>query len=124
MKSTVAGVVLAVVIVGLAFYDVRRSGPTVFNGEVMDSRCAEMGSHDAVMKMQGFQTPLQCALFCAHYANPLSVWVLYDPESKNIYQLSDQGKVQPFAAEKVAISGSYDEASKTILITAITAIPP
>jgi hypothetical protein len=124
MKSTIAGALLAVVVVGLAFYDVRRSGPTVFHGEIMDSRCAEMGSHEAVMKMQGFQTPLQCALFCAHYSNPLSVWVLHDPESKKIYQLSDQGKVQPFAAEKVTISGSYDDASKTILITAITASAP
>ena len=124
MKWTIVGVVLAVLILGLAFYDVRRSGPTVFHGEIMDSRCAEMGSHDAVMKMQGFQTPLQCALFCAHYSNPPSVWVLYDPESKKTYQLSDQGKVQPFAAEKVTISGSYDDVSKTILVTAITAIAP
>lgn len=124
MKSTIVGVALAVLILGLAFYDVRVNRPTVFRGEIMDSRCAEMGSHDAVMKMQGFQTPLQCALFCAHYASPASVWVLYDPESKKTYQLSDQGKVQPFAAEKVAISGSYDDASKTILVTAITAIAP
>lgn len=124
MKSTIVGVVLAVLILGLAFYDVRVNRPTAFRGEIMDSRCAEMGSHDAVMKMQGFQTPLECALFCAHYQNPPSVWVLYDPASKKTYQLSDQGKVQPFAAEKVTISGSYDDASKTILVSAITAIAP
>jgi hypothetical protein len=90
----------------------------------MDSHCAEMGSHDAMMKTQGFLTPLQCSLFCAHYLNPPSVWVLYDAANKKIYQLSDQAKVQPFATEKVTISGSYDAASKTILVTAIATATP
>lgn len=123
MKWTVVGVVLAVLILGLAFYDVRVSPPTVFHGEIMDSHCAAMGSHDAMMKQQGLQTALQCALYCAHYLNPPSVWVLYDPETKKIYQLNGQGRVQPFAAEKVTISGSYDDASKTILVNAISTAP-
>jgi hypothetical protein len=123
MKWTAVGAVLALLILVLAFYDVRANRPATFRGEIMDSRCAQMGSHEAVMKMQGFQTPLQCALFCAHYLQNPSAWVLYDANHKTVYQLNDQENVQPYAAEKVAITGTYDAASKTILVTAITATP-
>ena len=123
MKLTAAGVVLTVLILIVTFYDVRREQPGAFAGEIMDSQCAELGSHASMMKEQNFLTPTQCALFCAHYRTPPGTFVLFNAASKTIYQLSNQEKIEPYVSEKVKISGAYDAASKTIHVTAVTAVP-
>jgi len=46
-------------------------------------------------------------------------YVLYDAAKKAVYQLDDQDKAKEFAGQKVKITGTYDEASKTIHITTI-----
>ena len=123
MKLTAAGIVLTAIILIVTFYDVRRGQPGAFGGEIMDSQCAELGSHATIMKEQNFLTPTQCALFCAHYRKPPGTFVLFDAASKTIYQLSDQAKIEPYVSEKVKISGAYDAATKTIHVTAVTAVP-
>jgi hypothetical protein len=123
LKLTIAGIVLTVLVLVVTFYDVRRGEPREFAGEIMDSRCAALGSHAAIMKEQNFLTPTQCALFCAHYRTPQSAFVLFDAASKRIYQLSDQNTIEPYVSENVKISGDYDAATKTIHVETVTAVP-
>ena len=90
-----------------------------FTGEIWDSVNAQRGSREQMMKENGLTTPLQTTLFAVHYMNPPAKYVLYDPGSKKTYQLDDQDRVQPYAAEKVKVTGAYDEATHTIHVTDI-----
>jgi hypothetical protein len=94
-------------------------GGKTFTGEIWDSINAQRGSRDQMMKENSLTTPLQCTLFAVHYSNPPAKYVLYDVASKKIYQLDDQDQVQPYAAEKVKITGTYDEATHTIHVMEI-----
>jgi len=123
VKLTTAGIALIVVILIVAFYDVQRTQPDIFTGEIMDSQCAALGSHMATMKAQGFLTPTQCVLYCAHYRNPPGKYVLYDAATKTTYPLNDQERVAPYITEKVRIMGGYDAASHTVTPKSITAEP-
>lgn len=123
MKLTALGIVLALFILFITFFHVSRGQPTSFEGLIMDSRCAELGSHSMMMKARNMQTALQCALYCAHDLDNPAAWVLYDDATKTIYRITDQQKVQPYAAERVQILGAYDPATKTILPRTITAVP-
>lgn len=91
----------------------------IFTGEIWDSVNAQRGSRDQMMKDNGLTSPLQCTLFAVHYMTPPAKYVLYDPGTKKIYQLDDQDRVQPYAAEKVKVMGSLDEATHTIHVTEI-----
>ncbi len=90
-----------------------------FIGEIMDSKCATTGSHQPVMKKLGTKDARECTLKCAKDAS----FVLYAPDTKNVYQLNDQEKPVPFAGQKVKISGMYDQWTQTIEIESIAAIP-
>jgi len=85
-------------------------------GEIMDSRCAIDGSHDRIMKQNGTKNAKDCTLQCAKTGGS---FVLIDPETKSVYQLDDQQKPVPFAGQRVRISGTYDEPSKTMHIESI-----
>ena len=85
-------------------------------GEIMDSRCAIDGSHDRIMKQNGTKNAKDCTLQCAKTGGS---FVLIDPETKTVYQLDDQQKPVPFAGQRVRISGTYDEPSKTMHIESI-----
>lgn len=92
-----------------------------FNGIVMDSGCAQLGSH-AQMETQHKMTPSKsltgdearkCADACVQAG---AKYVLYNPANKTTYQLSDQDKAKEYAGESVRVNGSYDAASKTITV--------
>ena len=93
--------------------------PRTFTGEIWDSVNAQRNSREQMMKENGLTTPLQCTLFAVHYMTPPAKYVLYDAATKKIYQLDDQDRVQPYAAEKVKVTGTYDEATHTIHVTDI-----
>lgn len=86
-----------------------------FVGVIMDSKCARVGSHDAIMKKIGAKDARECTLKCAQDGS----FVLYDPETKKVYQLDDQQKPVSFAGQRVRITGAYDEWSQTIEIDSI-----
>lgn len=88
-------------------------------GEIMDSKCATTGSHDPVMKKVGAKNARDCTLECAKDGS----FVLYDSDTKTVYQLSDQQKPMRFAGQKVRISGPYDEKSQTIEVESIELVP-
>jgi hypothetical protein len=92
-----------------------------FNGEITDSACAKMGSHDAMMKEHSdihsdIKDAKACTLGCVKGG---AKFVLYDAASKTVYKLDDQQKPMPFAGEKVKVMGTFDKATNTIHVTDI-----
>src|ERR1017187_8870325 len=87
------------------------------NGEIMDSACAKMGSHDGMMKSHAdIKDAKGCTLGCVKAG---SKFVLYDGASKTVYELDDQQKPMQFAGEKVKVTGTVDNATNTIHVTDI-----
>src|SRR5258708_28784796 len=87
-----------------------------FTGEIMDSQCAQMGSHDNMMKGEGAKNAKECTNACVKSGGK---YALYDPASKHVYQLDDQKKARDFAGQKVTITGNVDSTSDSIHITNI-----
>lgn len=87
-----------------------------FTGEIMDSSCAQLGSHAKMMKSMGIKTARECTLDCVKAG---AKFVLYIPATKTVYQLDDQKKPAAFAGETVRVTGTYDKATKTIHIASI-----
>jgi hypothetical protein len=85
-------------------------------GEIMDSRCAIDGSHEKMMRQNGLKNAKDCTLECAKAGGS---FVLIDPEIKTVYQLDDQQKPESFAGQRVRVSGTYDESSRTMHIESI-----
>lgn len=94
--------------------DSRRSLNLV--GEIMDSRCAINGSHQEMIAQNGAKTAADCTLICAKNGGS---FILYDRDTKTVYQLDDQKKPLEFAGQRVRVSGTYDEASKTMHVQRI-----
>jgi hypothetical protein len=88
-----------------------------FSGEIMDSACAEMGSHKQMEAKEGAKTARECTDACVKNGSTL---VLYNPSTKMTYQLSDQDKAKTYAGERVRVKGTYDASSKTITVDTIT----
>lgn len=94
----------------LALCSVAVAQDRAFNGEIMDSACAKMGSHDGMMKSHAnIKDAKGCTLGCVKNG---SSFVLYDSNTKQVYDLDDQAKPRAFAGEKVRVTGSVDNANK------------
>lgn len=88
-----------------------------FRGEIMDSACAQMGSHKQMEAKEGTKNAKDCTEACVKNGSTL---VLYNPSNKMTYQLSDQDKAKEYAGERVTVKGTYDASSKTITVDSIT----
>ena len=89
-----------------------------FKGEIMDSACAKMGSHDGMMKAHAaIKDAKTCTLGCVKAGGK---FVLYDASSKTVYQLDDQEKPREFAGSAVKVTGSLDKTTNTIHVTGIS----
>ena len=86
----------------------------VHSGEIMDSQCAMMGSHDSMMKGMGAKNAKECTQQCVQMGGK---YVLYDAAQKTTYQLDDQKKSAAFAGQKVKVTG--DLKGKTIHVQKI-----
>lgn len=99
------------------------SGKT-FSGVIMDSACAQMGSHSQMEGKEGMkqsdkltgEEARKCTDACVKNG---STYVLYNPSNKTTYQLSDQDKAKMYAGDWVKVKGSYDDSSKTITVSSI-----
>jgi len=89
-----------------------------FTGEIMDSQCSAMGSHDMMMKKEGIKSAKQCTAGCIQMGGK---YVLFDAAAKAVYQLDDQKKPEKFAGEKVKVKGTLDKDTNTIHVTSIEA---
>ena len=89
-----------------------------FTGEIMDSQCADMGSHDNMMKGEHASNAKQCAIACVKKGGK---YALYDPTAKKAYALDNQKKAGAFAGQSVTITGKLDSSSDSIHISEIQA---
>jgi len=89
-----------------------------FTGEIVDSPCAAMGSHEHMMKAEKARNARECTLACIKAHGAL---VLCDAANKKVYKLDDQVKAKTFAGKKVMVTGEYDDALKAIRLQSIKA---
>jgi hypothetical protein len=108
MKKVVTGVVTTLVLASVSFAAPKAR---TFNGEIMDSQCAKMGSHEMMMKREGTKNAKDCTEACVKMGGK---YVLFNAANERVYQLDDQSKPAQFAGEKVKVKGTYDKATKTI----------
>ena len=89
-----------------------------FTGEIMDSQCAMMGSHEKMVQKEriGTEDKKQCTLACIKMSGK---FVLYNAANKTVYQLDDQKKPEPFAGANVSVTGTLDRTNNTIHVTDI-----
>jgi hypothetical protein len=86
--------------------------PLAFQGEIMDSVCAQAGSHDDVERNTGITDSEDCVLHCVKDGAQL---VLRDSATGTSYRLEsggaifDENRLAEFAGQKVRIVGSLDE---------------
>jgi len=83
----------------------------------MDKQCAQMSSHENMMKPEGAKNAKECTLACVKNGGSFA---LMDRQSKKVYQIDDSKKVHDFAGEQVQITGSYDENADVLHIKTIT----
>ncbi|HEY1342105.1 MAG TPA: DUF5818 domain-containing protein [Bryobacteraceae bacterium] len=105
MKKSIA---IALAAAGMMF----AAGPQTFTGIITDNMCAN-GDHKD-MKMG---SDAKCVVECVKGMN--GKYVLYD--GKKSYELSDQKTPEKFAAKKVTVTGTLDEATNTIKVDKIAA---
>jgi len=102
-----------------------QNGAKSFSGYVMDSACAQMGSHSEMEQKHGMKgndklsgaDARKCTELCVKAG---SQYVLYDRANKMTYQLSDQEKARQFSGDRVRVRGTLDESSKTITVESIS----
>lgn len=82
--------------------------PGTFTGVITDTMCG--ASHDM---MKGHPAS-ECVQMCV---KGQSSYALYD--GKNVFNLSDQKTPAKFAAQRVKVTGTLDEKSKTIKVSSI-----
>lgn len=89
-----------------------------FEGNIMDKQCAQMGSHDDMMKAEGANNAKECALKCTKNGDKFA---LLDTKTKKVLIIEDEKKVKEFAGEHVKITGSYDDDSGVLNVKTISA---
>jgi hypothetical protein len=93
----------------LAFVGIA-AGAETFTGVITDTMC---GAKHTMMKNQPDEA---CVKMCAKGS---SEFALFD--GKNVVKLSDQKSPARFAAQRVRVTGTYDEKSKTIKVGSMEA---
>ena len=111
--------VTAIVTLALGILAFAAPKQQTFKGEIMDSQCSKMGSHDMMMKKEGIKTAKECTLGCVKMGGK---FVLFNATDKTVYALDDQTKPEAFAGAKVKVKGTLDKASNTIHVTEITGL--
>ncbi len=109
---------VSVVALSLASFSFGGAKDQTFTGEIMDSQCANMGSHDVMMKQEGARDAKQCTRGCVKMGGK---YVLFNAQNKSIHQLDDQKKPAQFAGEKVTVTGKLGNDNKTIHVVSIQA---
>ena len=113
MKQT-----LFIAVLGMtAGLSVGRAADT-FTGQIMDSQCADMASHDNMMKGEGATNAKECTIACVKKGGTYS---LYVPAAKQSYKLDNQKKAAAFAGQKVTVTGSVDSSGDSIKVANIQA---
>jgi hypothetical protein len=96
-----------------------QASPKTFTGEVMDTFCANAGSHDGMMaKMPTMGRDKDtCTKKCAEIG---AKYVLFDKAHNAIYKLENKAKIEAFAGRRVRVTGTLD--GDTINVTNVNAV--
>lgn len=86
----------------------------VFKGAITDSMCAGPKGHSAMLKTGESLT--DCTLTCIKMG---AKFVLYNPQTKMVYQLDDQTMPKAFAARNVLVVGTLNKATTAIHVSDI-----
>jgi hypothetical protein len=113
MRKFASGLIAAVLLTGIC---IAAPADKTYTGQIMDNECAQMGSHESMMKKEGTKDAKDCTLACIKGGGK---YVLYNSATKKTYQLDDQMKPEQFAGQKVTVTGSYDSAAQAIHVTDI-----
>jgi hypothetical protein len=89
-----------------------------FTGEIMDSQCADMASHDNMMKGENATNAKECSIACVKKGGS---YALYVRGAKQAYKLDNQKKAAAFAGQKVTVMGSIDSSGESIHVASIQA---
>ncbi len=121
MKKLMMSLVTPMVLLSVGFAAPKAR---TFSGEIMDSQCAAMGSHEMMMKKEGMgdknpNDPMAKKMCTNNCVKMGGKYVLYNGTKKVVYQLDDQTKPEQFAGQKVRVKGTYDKTTKTIHVTDI-----
>jgi hypothetical protein len=108
--------ILGIAVFTLVSMGVSYAADMTYTGEIMDSACAKMGSHQTMMKQEGLTNAKDCTLACVKAG---SKFVLYNAARKKTYELDDQTKPEGFAGAKVKVMGTLDKTTNTIHVTDI-----
>jgi hypothetical protein len=95
-----------------------------FTGEIMDSQCAKMGSHEMMLKKEGMgdkspNDPMAKKMCTQNCVKMGGKYVLFDSAHKKVYQLDDQTKPEQFAGAPVKVKGTLDKSTQTIHVSDI-----
>ena len=90
------------------------AGPQTYTGVITDNMCGTADHKD--MKMG---PDAKCVTACVKGMN--GKYVLYDAKAKKSYELSDQTTPEKFAAKKVTVAGTLDDAGKVLKVDSIAA---
>jgi hypothetical protein len=104
---------LPLVLISCAF---AQSKSGTFTGEIMDKQCAQMGSHENMMKAQGAKDAKECTLACVKNGDKFA---LFDPTTKKVYLIDNEKKVREYAGQRVQITGTYDEDAGVLQVKSI-----
>ena len=115
MKAAAIGLAGALMLAG-ALSVQNASGFTVRNGEtftgkITDSLCATGHLID------GIKSERNCVLTCVKFEG--AQFVLFNSESKRVYNMDDQLQPEPFAGQEVIVTGTYDKEANAIHVTKI-----
>ena len=83
----------------------------------MDKQCAQMGSHENMMKTEGAKDAKECTLACVKNGGSFA---LLDTQTKKVYPIDDEKKVREYAGEHVQITGNYDQDADVLQVKAVT----
>ena len=118
MKNLALGLAVSLALLGASSLAAQKQ--QTITGEVMDSSCAKMGSHEMMEKQHNMPSNAAsdkaCTLACVKAGAKL---VLYDSSTKTVYELDDQKKAEQFAGEKVKVTGNVDQSNSTIHVNKI-----
>jgi len=98
--------------IGIVAAALTLAAPGTFTGLITDSECAK-GDHTAMNMGPGAKCVTECVKGMG------AKYVLFD--GKEAYTLSDQKSAEKFAAKKVTVVGTLDDAGKNLKVDSIVA---
>jgi hypothetical protein len=119
--SLAAGLMASLILVAVSFAAPKAQ---TFNGEIMDSQCAQNGLHEMMLKKEGMgdknpNDPMAKKMCTENCVKMGGKYVLFDGAHKKVYQLDDQTKPAQFAGAPVKVKGTLDKSTQTIHVSDI-----